>query len=213
MAQHSLFANRGRHVCVDTSVLINLDSSGFGAQLLRSFDGRIVIARGVELELCASGARGRALLGELKVWAADNLIRIVEMDEEGESLFETLISGSSAQTLDDGESATIVCAHQLQGIAVIDDRKAGRICKERFPAVPVASSVDVFRHAQTTRSLSADQLREAVYNALHHARMSVSHADLSWVTELLGADRADHCTSLPAAARRSGAATTVRSMA
>ena len=48
-----------------------------------------------------------------------------------------------AKTLDDGEAATLASALELGGTAVIDERKALRICSSRFAGLITASSLDL----------------------------------------------------------------------
>ena len=57
--------------------------------------------------------------------------------------FETLVVGAGANTLDDGEAATIAYALTNRLEALIDERKACRICAERFAALDVTTTVEV----------------------------------------------------------------------
>jgi predicted nucleic acid-binding protein len=56
------------------------------------------------------------------------------------------VVGPAQTTLDDGEAATIAHAVALNGVALIDERKANRICTERFPELRIASTVDILVH-------------------------------------------------------------------
>ncbi len=59
------------------------------------------------------------------------------------SHFADLVGGAAADTLDDGEAATIACAMERSAIALIDDRKAIRLWAERFPHLAVGCTLDV----------------------------------------------------------------------
>ena len=71
-------------------------------------------------------------------------IDVVTLGDAGAAYFERLVVGRAEETLDDGEAATIAWAAEHRAIAVIDERKANRICAARFPQLRVASTVDVF---------------------------------------------------------------------
>jgi len=111
------------------------------------------------------------------------------------SHFESLVSGSAAETLDDGEAATIACAIERAAVALIDDRKAIRICTERFPNLTVGCTVDVLAQRHVQAALGR-QLGEAVYSALENGRMRVPDRYGPWVVDLIGKERAAGCRSL-----------------
>jgi hypothetical protein len=115
--------------------------------------------------------------------------------------FEDLVIGSAVATLDDGEAATIAHALANEGIAVIDERKANRICASRFPDLRVASTVDILTHPDVLRDLGRDKLADAVFNALHDGRMRVFPQHLEWVVGLIGPSRAAKCNSLASSVR------------
>ena len=119
------------------------------------------------------------------------------------SHFENLVSGSAAETLDDGGAATIACAIERSAVALIDDRKAIRICKEDFPNLTVGCTVDVLAQRDVRAALGR-QLGEAVYSALERGRMRVPDRYGPWVVHLIGKERAAGCRSLPKRLRIGG---------
>ena len=84
----------------------------------------------------------------------------------------------------------------------MDDRKARRICKKRFPAVPVVAIVDLLLHSAVRNALGEDGQADAIVAALRGARMSVPMARVAEVVAPIGRERAAQCPSLPASARR-----------
>lgn len=131
-------------------------------------------------------------------------ITIVRLGEQGGVLFEQLVSGDAAQTLDDGEASTIAFAVETGAIALIDERKATRMCVERFPALALACTVDLFAHPQVRHTLGPEGLADAVFSALDRARMHVHTHHLAWVVNLIGPERAACCKSLPSSSRDVG---------
>lgn len=190
-------------VVVDTSTVINLNATGCAREIVQAIPNKLVVADVVTGELDEGRRRGRPdadLLGELVV--AD-LVEIVKLDDPAVLHFEKLVVGPAAITLDDGEAATIAYAIRHAGIAVIDERKATRICAQMFPELRIGCTVDILSHPEVLRSLGKDTLAEAVFKALYHGRMRVFPHCVEWVIGLIGTHQAAACTSLPNSVRRS----------
>ena len=111
------------------------------------------------------------------------------------------ILGDDVDTLDDGEAATIAYAVEKQGVAIIDERKAKRICRARFTQLHVASTIDLIGLDVVASALGPRLHAESVFKALMDGRMRVLPEHLDWVVGLIGTERAAQCLSLPAHAR------------
>ena len=107
--------------------------------------------------------------------------------------------GPAADTLDDGEAATIAYAHAVGTVALIDEKKAWRICAARFPNLAVHTTVDILTSAHVTKLLGQGGVGDAVFKVLSVGRMRVPPADYQRVVKIIGVDRAKLCTSLPEA--------------
>jgi predicted nucleic acid-binding protein len=185
----------------DASTVININASGCGPMIVKALPNPVAIVNIIAEELEEGRHRLRQdadLLNDLKV---ARLVEIVELDDVGAIHFEQLVIGPAEMTLDDGEAATIAYAVGKNGIPLIDERKATRICARRFPELRIASTVDIFTHPELRAALGKDKLADAVFNALCHGRMRVFPHHVEWVVELIGRDRAGLCTSLPRSAR------------
>ena len=189
-------------VVADASVVINLNATGRSAAVLDAFPNRMVIVQEVSFEI--KNGRHNAIndAAELSTLASSNRIEIVQLGKLGLHHFEDLIAGTTANTLDDGEAATIAYAIEQSATALIDERKANRICGERFPDLRTGSTVDLLCHRAIIESLGNEILSDAVFNALYHGRMRVLPHHAKWVVNLIGADRAAKCHSIPTALRR-----------
>jgi predicted nucleic acid-binding protein len=189
-------------VAADTSTVINLNATGCAREIIQAIPNKVVVLDAVASELHDGHRRGRRdadLLGEL---VTARVIEVVELDGPSGIHFEKLVVGAAAMTLDDGEAATIAYAVSHQGIAVIDERKATRLCAEMYPALQVGCTVDILSHISVQRTLGKEKLSSAVFKALRDGRMRVLPQHLEWVVDLIGADRAAECTSLPNSARK-----------
>jgi len=200
---HQDWGDSATPLVIDTSVVINLVASGHGNKIARLLKRQVLVPEIVsgELQLGAEvGCKDASVLSE---WIAQGTIQKAALSEAALDHFERLISGASSASLDDGEAATIAHAQDIGAIAVIDERKATRICKELFPSVVCISTVDVFFHPNIIQQLGQELMVEALFNALTEARMRVLPHHQQRVADLLGPERVVVCSSLPVKLRNS----------
>jgi predicted nucleic acid-binding protein len=192
----------GRPAVLDTSVVINLIATGHAQSILSGLPHKSVIVDTVVDELGRGTSNGRTDINRLSDLVTNAHLAVVPLGTIGSLEFERLVTGGSAETLDDGEAATIGHALEANGIAVIDEAKATRISTERFPGLAVASTVDLLAHAEVERLLGRDVLADAAFRALTGARMSVLPHQMDWIVDLIGMQRASVCASLQRLLRR-----------
>jgi predicted nucleic acid-binding protein len=188
-------------VIADTSAVINLLATGCAEAILRLLPNRLRVVNTVVAEVDEGRRRGRHDAGLLNSLVATELVEIVRLSQSGEEWFEKLVIGHATETLDDGEAATISYALEHKGLALIDERKANRICAERFPSLNTAFTVDLLAHPRLEERLGRQALANAVFNALQEARMRVSLQRVQWVVDLIGRERVAQCKSLPNSVR------------
>jgi len=188
-------------IVADASVAINLNATGFAAPILDALPNRFAVVEEVALELADGRPRGRTDADELDALAAAGRVDIVRLDNPAVEHFTALVSGPAAETLDDGEAATISYAVEHRATALIDERKANRICAERFGALTTGCTVDLLAHETIESALGRNGLADAVFNALYRGRMRVPAPHVDWVVTLIGPNRAAQCVSLPGSVR------------
>jgi predicted nucleic acid-binding protein len=181
----------------DASVAINLNATGCAAEIIATLPERIVVVDAVLEELEGGRRKGRRDADDLLQLVAQGLVEIKSLGPAGVAHIEGLVIGSASETLDDGEAATIAYAAEINGVAVIDERKAIRLCGERFPQVRLRSTVDILSRPEVEPALGRPRLADAVFNALQVARMRVLPGQVEWVIGLVGVQRASGCLSLP----------------
>jgi predicted nucleic acid-binding protein len=187
---------------LDASVVINLNASGFAKEIIGALTTRPVIVSTVLNELEAGNSRGRQGGNFLRNLLAEGVCQQVELDESGADIFARLVAGRAVDTLDDGEAATIAYAIQRGAVALIDERKATRICAEKFPALHVACTTDLLMYPPVALALGDENLKQGVLNALKLARMRIIEAHAPWVIDLIGIEHARSCFSLPERVRQ-----------
>lgn len=187
----------------DTSVVINLIATGFASAIIEALPHSLVAVDIVSAELDTGRDRGRMDLDRFNELINAGTVQIVNLGDIGMQHFSELVAGSTAETLDDGEAATIAYALEHSGTAFIDERKALRICSVRYPTLRVCCTVDLLTHPDVRAYLGADILADATFNALQKGRMRVLPHHLDQVVNLIGSERAASCESLPRSIRAS----------
>ena len=188
-------------VVADASVVINLNASGCVDSILDALPNRLLIPE----EVAGEVKRGRRKVNDgarsISNLNSHGWAETVALSPVGLRRFRGLVNGPAGQTLGDGEAATIAIALELGAIGLIDERKALRICSERFPRFLTGVTLDVFRHHRVKSALGRARLSEAVLNALYWGRMRVPTHYLQWVVDLIGTANARKCRSLPRSVR------------
>lgn len=188
-------------LAADASAVINLIASGQPEQILRSLPHQVLVAREVAEEIEGGRQNGHGNAEALERLIAAGHLTIVELSEQGAAIFEVLTVGDGPSTLDDGEAATIAWAATTGNVAVIDEKKATRICEQEYPSLRLWSTVDLFAHSHVTEAVGPKMLANAVFSALTVGRMRVLPRLQPWVVNLIGPERAALCHSLPTSAR------------
>lgn len=181
----------------DASAVINLIASGAALPILESFSLPMLVTETVASELSLGSQPGRTSADQLAALVEARAIQIVALNGSAEECFESLVIGPAADTLDDGEAATIAYARAAGTAALIDEKKARRICATRFPDVSVHTTIDLLTSAHVEKVLGSSSVAEAVFSALIAGRMRVPPTDYERVLRIIGTDRARLCTSLP----------------
>ncbi len=174
-------------IVLDTGIIINLAATGLADRILGAFSGPIIVVDIVLDDLERNSENDRPALEVLQGLISVGLVRLEKSSDLSEGYFESLIAGPSPDTLDDGEAGTIALALEKAMIAVLDERKALRICRENYPSLRTASTIDILSHSSVQRALGRDLLRLAVEKALS-AHMRVFPEYIDWLVELLGVD-------------------------
>jgi predicted nucleic acid-binding protein len=191
-----------RTIVADTSVVINLDATGYCEKILDTLPNRFLIVDQVLQEFEDGLPYKGGDESKLSALIASGRVEVVGLGDVGMERFSDLVAGAAAETLDDGESATIAYALEQQDVvAVLDERKANKICADRFASLPICCTVDFFLHDRVQEKMGPENLTKAVFNTLYYGRMRVLPHHVDWVLGLIGRKRATKCMSLPKSAR------------
>lgn len=202
MACRASFDDVTAPIIADASVIINLNATGCARAILDALSNSVLVTEEVALELAEGRTSGRSDADALSALSERGVLEFVTLTNAELQHFTSLVRGPASETLDDGEAATIAAALERAGTALIDERKAHRICAERFRGLAIGCTIDFLAHPSVEAVLGREGLADAVFNSLQHARMSVLPWHLQWVVERIGSERAATCASLQRAMRR-----------
>lgn len=101
------------------------------------------------------------------------LLTVVDLAGAEVALFLDLVGAPAPDALGDGEAAAIaVAVHRGLDIA-LDDRKARRIIRDRFPTLRPFWTVDLLRAPSVTAALGVARAADLFDRARRHGRMHV----------------------------------------
>lgn len=201
MSSSSFLTNPSASLIADASVVINLNATARAADIIKAVPNPFFVTENALAELQAGSQMGHRDHEKLLELIDAGLVRRASLGSPGMSVYESLIDGSTIQTLDDGEAATIAHAKEISGVALIDERKARSLCVSAFPSLMIACTVELLMHDAIAMALSPEGQADALASALTTARMRVPPEYLARVRTMIGADRAATCSSLPKAMR------------
>ena len=182
--------------------MINLAATGSPERIISALPNPVVVTGDVRLELARGAEKGLKTGKKLQSLIESGVVGLARLGEDGKEICESLVAGGILHALDDGEASVIAHAVETGGVAMIDEKKARRICEESFPQVATVTTVDLLLDKRIERALGKEGQRDAVYNALRKAHMNVSGEIEGRVVELIGKSRAKDCVSLSLKARR-----------
>lgn len=197
MTRLRLCLDKGPPLVADSSVWINLAATGQIEKIVRTISRRIIITQTAINELESGKEKGRQTGDAVLSLASLGLVDIVELDSNHDDIFLNLVAGTAAETLDDGESATIAYAATAGLIAVIDERKATSLAKTKFPNLQVVSTAEILMLLANDPAFSDSEIGDAIFNALFIGRMRVPDNLIASICSSVGMDRLRHCTSIP----------------
>jgi predicted nucleic acid-binding protein len=185
---------------IDASVLINLLGSGAAEGVLQALTPAILIEQRALSEVLRDPSRNLPARHKRALLLERQLLQVRQLAGGAIECFLELVT--EPYCLDDGEAATIAYAVDLGAVAVLDERKARRVARERFPSLCVSSTAGLFRSVLEQGRMDAGQVRAVLLAALQRARMSVPSDEIDWVIGLLGVELAKQCPSIRRSAIR-----------
>jgi predicted nucleic acid-binding protein len=171
------------HLCnglvVDTSIWINFLATGRIWEIVGALDVPCSTPEQVLKEVLRDPVSAMVFPTDQHPLRNRPELEIVSLDGQSLEVFFELISGSAAQRLGDGEAAAIALASTRGWTIAVDERKARRLVRERFPSLSIIMSIELLSLPSVTATLGADQARAALADAIKFGRMHIPH---DWVS-------------------------------
>lgn len=184
-------------IVLDSSAVINILACGQSARFLTTLGCSVVIPRQVIDEISREPMQHFDNGDSFSSLLQSGLLLPHDLVDEYYLSFLDLVGAASPNSLGDGEAATIASAEQLQCAAVIDERKATRIARNRRDPGLTTCTVDLYAYGLTTARYSRDDVASLVFSSMQYARMRIPPDRRAWVVDLIGEDRARQCTCFP----------------
>lgn len=199
--QFSCLSDECDSLLLDASVIVNLNATGYADRILNALPQDILVPKPVVSELGEGAKAGHTDAIDLQNLLDTGAAKEFAIPESIQQKYVELVSGSTANSLGDGEAATIACAHGTRSWAAIDERKARRICAERYPHIIIVGTVDILSHDAVVSAFHGQDLSKAVLAALEVAHMQVQPHQMDWVVSQIPAEKLSRCVSLPRSVR------------
>lgn len=159
---------------LDTSVWINLLATGAIEAVLAALAIPCHAPEQVVAELKRDPVTGDAFNPDRHpLRDMSSRVSILTLGAAERNLFLKIVGAPAADALGDGEAAAIAIAASRRMDIAIDDRKARRIIRERFPLLQVRWTVDLLRAPLVVAALGARQAEECFEKARRLGRMHV----------------------------------------
>ena len=201
MTYSSCLSDADQSLVLDASVMINILETGHSLNILSALQRRIYVPEPVIREI-ENGARAdRQQVAILVELLGAQVVHPAPFSGKALELFGELVSGATESSLGDGEAATIALSVEGQWSAVIDEKKAHKVCSLRFPELRLATTVDLLCHDSVRTRLGSNLLAQSVLDALSNARMQVREHQFDWIAGLIGQEEVAKCSSLRRLAR------------
>lgn len=175
---------RDKILVLDASPTFNILGSGSPELILAALSGLCVIEERTLQEVQRNPFDNSAAAPVIEKLIARGHLKAMRMGSTAYEQYLELVAADSTNALGHGESAALAYANEIEAIVVLDDRKARRIGKIRYPGCEQCTSIELFRRASKAGAISRRQTAELLRLAISNARMHVWPEDRKWLTEL-----------------------------
>lgn len=158
---------------LDASTIFNLLGCGKPVEVVQALQVPCLIEEHTLKEIKRHPIPGLCHKEVLSSLVGNGSVSTYRMSLEAYELYLSLISGKPSECLDDGESAAIATAVSLGYGVMLDDGKARRVHRSRFPATSFASSLRLFLTAGQRSGWNYEDVHRLIFAARANARMNI----------------------------------------
>lgn len=158
---------------IDTSIWINLLATQRTWAIIRCLSTTCAAPEQVVGEVQRDPISGRHYPLDSHPLRGRSELEIVDLQGASADLFCGLVGNAIVKNLGDGEAASIAIAADRGWAVAIDERKARRLVRERFPGVPFISTFELLSLPEVERCLGRNARDIAIADAKRFGRMHV----------------------------------------
>ena len=107
----SCLTDQDKAIVLDASVIINLLATGYATEILQALNASLVVTGNVLREIEQGSANGRQESTLLTQLIDKRYLQVKELSGPSLEHFFSMVSGSTSDSLGDGEAATLAFAH------------------------------------------------------------------------------------------------------
>lgn len=191
MTYSDFLANTSTYVA-DTSFLINLNATSFSLEIIDKMKpSTIIITQQVYDELKNGQNSKYGDFDKINEFISKGFMKLQPLRSSALNIYENIVLGTAKYSLDDGEASVIACAVDLKIYAIIDEKKATRICREQYPDLKTFHTLDIFKIY-----LNKPLIQNATQNALKGARMYIPKSRYDELKEIVGNNFMEECSCI-----------------
>jgi predicted nucleic acid-binding protein len=162
-----------RGLVFDTSVWINLLATEQPWTILSALNTHCVTPDEVVREVKRDPVTQRSYPQDKHPLRQQPSVDVVQLEGQELELFFSLVGQDSEDALGDGEAAAIALARLRHYAVALDDGKARRIVRERYPETSILMTVDILRDRSVVALLGVEGSKAAFHKAKQFGRMHV----------------------------------------
>lgn len=161
---------------LDTSVWINVSATGECARIVATLGRTCLVPPQVYGEVKRDPVTGALYGPGNHPLSVGPPIEITPLSPDELDTFLALVGAEVGDRLGDGEAASMAVAIHRNAILCVDERKARRILRERFPAVRLMRSFDILQHPRVVQALGEPLALNCLEMAKKFGRMHIPPA-------------------------------------
>lgn len=170
---------------LDTSVIINLEASGIGKEILRVIDNDFATTMEVANDIKEiSKILHQKTISFLDSIVASELLPVLSQTDSEKRIHREILNIRSR--LSESEVATIALAKSRSFTPIVDEKLGRRIASEVLLGHLVGRTLDVLLHPRVLSHFDQVSVNQAIYKALRVGRMQISKDDCDFVVGLIG---------------------------
>lgn len=136
-------SDQGTKVVADASVIIYLNSSGHAEEIFAGLACEFIVPEPVIVEIERGRSKGNKDADFLQKMLDSSILRAGNLGLVGTAVNDRLADKMVIPHVHEGEASVIGCAVEIFGNALIDDKRARRLCRNHVPALPIGSTAEL----------------------------------------------------------------------